>query len=168
LQTGRQAREDFAVGIGYAAAGIDQQQHHVGTFDFLPAAFDADLLDDILGVPQASGIDDVQWNAFDLDGRAQGIARGAGNRCDDGQIVAGQAVEQGGLADIGLAGENDVQAGLQQFALAGAVEDFGQLQLQAFETAEASAALRKSMSSSGKSSVASTNMRRLISSSVRP
>src|SRR6185369_5020774 len=116
--------------------GIDQQEDDIGALDFLPAAFDADFLDFVLGFAQAGGVDDVQRNALDLDGRAQRVACRAGNRRDDGQIVASQAIEQRGLTDVRLAGQHDVEAALQQFALAGSVENLGQLELQALQATE--------------------------------
>src|SRR5512145_1506283 len=119
FELGWQPVEDLAVGFAGSAARIDQQQYDVGPFDFPPGAFDTDFFDFVIGFAQAGGIDDVQWNSLDLDGRPQGIARRPGNRRDDGQIVAGQPVEQRGLADVRLARQNDVQARLQQLALAG-------------------------------------------------
>ena len=94
LQSRRQLAENLAVGITDALSGIHQQKHHIGPLDFLPAALDADSLDDIIGVAQAGGVDDVQRNALDLDGRTQGIAGATGNGRDDGQIVAGKTIEQ--------------------------------------------------------------------------
>ena len=70
---------------------------------------------------QAGGVDHVQRDAFDLDRLADLVARGAGDRRDDGQLGAGQRVQQRALADVGLAGQHDVQALAQQRALARAL-----------------------------------------------
>ena len=83
-----------------------------------------------------AGVDDVEGNALDLDGLAQGVAGGAGDVGDDGPLLAGETVEQAGLADVGLTNEHHMQAIAQQAALAGAVEDgaqFGSNNLDALE-----------------------------------
>ena len=42
----------------------------------------------------AGGVDDIGWNSFDVDGLGDFIARGASDRCDDGDIIAGESIEQ--------------------------------------------------------------------------
>ena len=69
-------------------------------------------------VAQAGGVDHVQRHAFDLDRLADLVARRAGDRRDDRQLGAGQRVEQRALADVGLAGDHDLDAFAQQRALA--------------------------------------------------
>ena len=49
---------------------------------------------------KAGGVDHVQRHAFDLDGFAQAVTRGAGDRRDDGQLGTGQRVEQRALARV--------------------------------------------------------------------
>jgi hypothetical protein len=61
-----------------------------------------------------------------------------------------------------------VQAVAQQAALAGAVEDRGEFAAMASMRSKALASTRKSTSSSGKSRVASTSMRRSMRRSHRP
>ncbi len=51
----------------------------------------------------AGGVDDVERNALDLDGLADLVARGAGDRRDDGDVGAGQRIQQRRLADVRLA-----------------------------------------------------------------
>jgi hypothetical protein len=98
-----------------------QEEHRVGVADGLPAAADADALDLVAGLvvaAQAGGVDHVQRHAFDLDRLADAVARGAGDRRDDGQLGPGQRVQQRALADVGLAGQHHAQAFAQQRALA--------------------------------------------------
>ncbi len=71
---------------------------------------------------QPGRVDHVQRHAFDLDGLADPVAGGARDRRDDGQLGAGQRVEQRALADVGLAGQHHADALAQQRALLCAVE----------------------------------------------
>ena len=117
-------------------------------------------------VAQARGVDHMQRHAFDLDGLADHVARGAGDRRDDRQLGAGQRIEQRALAGVGLAGDHHLDAFAQQRALARALHHPRQ-RLPA--AARAGPARRPSAGSRfplpGKSSVASTSMRRWISAS---
>ncbi len=87
--------------------------------DGFPGALDADALD-LVGrvLAQAGGVDDVERNAVDLDRLAHAVARGAGNRRDDGQLGASQRVEQRRLAHVRLPGEHHRQSLAQQRTLA--------------------------------------------------
>jgi hypothetical protein len=76
----------------------------------------------VLGIAQAGGVADVQRHAVDLDVAAQGVARGAGDGGDDGQLGAGQRIEQRALAHIGLAGQHHLESFAQQRALARALQ----------------------------------------------
>ena len=131
-----QLRENGALRIADAAAGINQQDDCVGTLDLAPGPFDADLLDFIVGFTQARGIDHVQWNSCKLQSAAHQVTSGSGKRRNDGQVVAGEAVEQARFADIRLAGEHDVQTSLQQSALPGTCKEPTKPLLQTFETAK--------------------------------
>ena len=51
--------------LGGARVGDNQSQ--IGALDFRPRSRDADLLDGVVRLAQARGIDDVQRNAIDLD-----------------------------------------------------------------------------------------------------
>jgi hypothetical protein len=66
---------------------------------------------------------------------AHHVARGAGHRRDDGQLGAGQRVEQRALARIRLARDHHLDAFAQQRALLRALHHGGQLRLQPFELA---------------------------------
>jgi len=83
---------------------------------------DADALHLVAGLvvaAQAGGVDHMQRHALDLDGLADLVARGAGDRRDDGQLGTGQGVEQASSCHVGLAGEHHLQTFAQQRALAG-------------------------------------------------
>ncbi len=68
-------------GIGrLRSAGVDHQQHPVGFADGLERTLDADLLDLVVGVAQAGGVDHVQRHAVDVDMFAQ-QCRGWCRRC---------------------------------------------------------------------------------------
>ena len=94
----------------------------IGLLDLGPGALDADLLDGVVGVAQAGGVDEVDGYAFDADLLDDAVAGGAGDGGDDGNFGAGQGVEQAGLADVGCAGKHDVQTLAQAGAALGGVE----------------------------------------------
>jgi len=77
----------------------------------------------------------VQRHAFDLDGLLHHIARGARDRRDDGQLGAGQRIEQRALAGIGLTGDHHPDALAQQRALTRAREHLRQPRLQRLQLA---------------------------------
>lgn len=94
---------------------VDQMQHDIGVADGFPCALDADAFHFVGGiVAQTCGVDNVQRDAVYLDRLAHAIARGAGNWRDDGEIRAGERIEQRGLAHIGLSGQNHRQSFTQQ------------------------------------------------------
>ncbi|MCY1238188.1 hypothetical protein D9M72_509130 [compost metagenome] len=105
--------------MAQVVGGVDQVQHDIRAADRVPGAVDANALDFIGGVlAQAGGVDDMQRDAVDLDGLAHAVARGAGDGRDDGQLRAGQRVQQRRLAHVGLARQHHRQALAQQRALA--------------------------------------------------
>ena len=108
------------------AAQVVQEQHGVGAADLVPGAGDADLLDRVVAVAQAGGVDHVDGHALNLDGLADHVARGAGHRRDDGQLGAGQRVQQAAFAGVGLARNDNAQALAQQCPLACALQQLVQ------------------------------------------
>ncbi|MNQ80513.1 hypothetical protein D3C85_954980 [compost metagenome] len=98
---------------------IHHEQHPVGLLNLGPGALDADLLNLVLGVAQAGGVDDVQRHAIQVDVLAQHVAGGAGDLGDDGGLTPGQGVEQARLAGVGTAGDHHLHAFPQQGALLG-------------------------------------------------
>ena len=54
-----QASEDFAFGVTYPGTCIDEQNDQIRAFDFALGARDPYLLDFVISLAQAGGIDDV-------------------------------------------------------------------------------------------------------------
>ena len=96
---------------------------NIGLLDLGPGALDADSLDRVVGVAQAGSVDEVDGHAFDADLLDDAVTGGAGDGGDDGNFGASQGVEQAGLADVGGAGEHDVQALAQTGTALGGVEE---------------------------------------------
>ena len=135
FQPRRQALQNGA-GFGVEAfARVDQNQGHIGFLHGFVAALDADFFHHIIGVAQAGGVDNVHGHAVERDLFAHGVAGGAGNVGNDGDVVAGQRVEQAGFAHIGRAHQHHIHPFAQNRALLGAGEHSVQLRLQGFELA---------------------------------
>ena len=100
-----------------------QKQHDVGIGNGVPGTCNAHLLDHVLAVAQAGGVDDVDRYTFNLDGLLDLVTRGAGNGRHYGQLGTGQGVEERGLAGIGLPGNDHADAFAQQGALARLLQD---------------------------------------------
>lgn len=69
-------------------------QHHVGARHRRPSALNTDFFDDIVGLAQSGGIDDVQRHAVNLDRLADGIARRARDVGDDGDVLSRECIER--------------------------------------------------------------------------
>jgi hypothetical protein len=136
-QLAAQAGQDVGVGRGVVgqvgAREVVQEQHRVGAFDLPPGARHADLLDLVAALAQAGGVGHMQRHAMDLDGLRDHVARGARHRAHDGQLGAGQRVEQRTLARVGLARDHHLDAFAQQGALLRALLHGGELRLQPLE-----------------------------------
>ena len=117
-------------------AATQAERHDIGALDFLPGPRNTDLLDFIVSIAQAGGINHVQRNTFDLQGAAHHITGRSGDWRDNRQVVTGQTVEQTGFADIRLPGQDHMQAALQQPALLGTVKNLSQTLLQTIESAK--------------------------------
>ena len=57
--------------------------------------------------PDAGGVDEPPGLAAELDELVDGVDGGAGDRVDDDPVLAGELVEQAGLADVRLAEQGD-------------------------------------------------------------
>ena len=92
----RECRDDSFVFRARPQAGVEQVQDHVGLADLSPGALDADALDrvDAFIGADAGGVDDVERDAFDLNGLGDLVAGGAGDWRDDGDVGAGQRIEE--------------------------------------------------------------------------
>ena len=105
--------EHGGVLVGDAFAGIDHEHHHLCRLDGLQGLDDAEFLDrfvDLGLAPDAGGVDQAVLApvAFHVDRNR--IARGARHIGGDHPVFAQQAVDQGGLADIGAADDRQAQA----------------------------------------------------------
>ena len=83
----------------------------------LMGARNAHLLHRICGFAQPRSVDDVQRHSVNLDCLADHIAGSAGNIADQRHLLAGQTVQQAGLADVRLPGNGHMRALAQQAAL---------------------------------------------------
>ena len=154
----RQPGEDRAIVVGQcqssrASTSINDE---IGALDRGPRALDADALDRVVGLAQARGVDHGQRNAGDLDAPLDGVARRAGNGRDDRGFFAREAVQEARLADVRPAREHDRRARRARAPRSSP----GDARARASRATRArrattSPSRRNSMSSSGKSSVAS-------------
>ncbi len=91
---------DHLVGGGQAGAGIDQEQHGIGLLDGLQRLLGHFRIDALFVAGDAAGIDDDEFLALPLGLAVLAVAGQARVLRHDGVAGAGQAVEQGGLADV--------------------------------------------------------------------
>lgn len=91
------------VGIGDTRFG--EEEDDAGTLGGTKAAFDAHLLNLILGMANTCGVDESEEDVLNLDGVFDDIAGGALDVADDGSIIAKEGIEQRGFAHVG--GTND-------------------------------------------------------------
>jgi hypothetical protein len=64
-----------------------------------------------VGVLEAGGVDEFQIEVPQPSGAETTVARDAGPVVDNGQLASGQAVEQGGFADVRPPDDRDPQHG---------------------------------------------------------
>ena len=106
--------------------GIDDVEHAIGLGDFVVRASDALGLDLVRRVAQPRRVQDVQRQPVDLDALAQHVARRARNGGHDRGLVAGEAIEQAGLAGVRPARDHEREPIAQQRALPRALGEFGE------------------------------------------
>ena len=80
--------------IGVGDAWLGHHEDDAGALGSSHRAFDAQLLDGVRGVADASGVDESKGNASEIDGVLNGIAGGALNLADDGPFFAKQGVKE--------------------------------------------------------------------------
>ncbi len=109
---------DHLVGGGQARARVDHEQHRIGFLDRLHRLLGHLGVDAFLVTGDAAGIDDDEFLALPLGLAVLAVAGQAGVLGDDGVASLGQAVEQGGLADVRAAHQGDYgnHAALQEIS----------------------------------------------------
>ena len=91
------AKRDFRVGD----TGLFHHHHNLRPLHSGDGTLDAKVLNGVVGVADASGVNEAESDAAELDGVFDGIARGALNVADDGAFLAEEGVEEGALAHVG-------------------------------------------------------------------
>ena len=91
-----------------AFAGVDKEEDDVGLVDgegYLAADFDLEFV--VATHDVAAGVDDGEVLAVPVGVAVLAVAGDAGGGVDDGVAAFGEAVEEGGLADIGASDDGD-------------------------------------------------------------
>ncbi|MOA09989.1 hypothetical protein D3C78_1298570 [compost metagenome] len=91
---------DHLVGGGHPGARVDHEQHGIGFLDGLQRLLGHLGVDAFLVTGDTPGVDDDVGAALPFRLAVLAVAGQAGIVGDDGVAAAGQAVEQGGLADV--------------------------------------------------------------------
>ncbi len=111
---------DFRLGDGLG--GINEAKGEIGLGQGVPGSADAFLFDFAGSVAQPGGIDQMDGIALESDEFFDRVAGGAGVGGDNGAVAAGQEIEEGGLAGIGGAGNDNPGAVAKQMALLPGIE----------------------------------------------
>ena len=91
-----------------AFAGVDEEEDDVGLVDsegYLATDFDFEFV--VAAHDVAAGVDDGEVLAVPVGVAVLAVAGDAGGGVDDGVAAFGEAVEEGGLADIGASDDGD-------------------------------------------------------------
>ena len=102
---------DVGVLVGHALRRVQQQQHDVGRLDGLQGLDHRELLDRLEHLAlaaQPGGVDQLELLAVALEGHGDGVARGARQVEGDQALFAQPGVDQGRLADVGPAGDGQL------------------------------------------------------------
>ena len=95
------------VACGAPGPGVDQEQHGVGFLDGLQGLPGHDGIDAVLIAGQTTGVHHDESPALPDGFPVLAVTGQPGNVGDDGVTTLGQAVEQGGLADVGPTDQGD-------------------------------------------------------------
>ena len=112
---------------------VRQPQHEVGIRRTRPGTTDALLLDRIVGLANAGGVDHRHRIAVEIELHLDDVARGAGMRRHDRDLAARQLIHQRRLADIRRSGDRDHEAVAKPFAPPLPRKDFLDLGQQRFD-----------------------------------
>ncbi|MNY32942.1 hypothetical protein D3C86_1671900 [compost metagenome] len=98
---------DHLVGGGHAGAGIDHEQHRIGFLDGLQGLLGHFRIDAFLVAGDTAGVDDDVGATLPLRLAVLAVTGQTGVFGDYRVAGLGQAVEQGGLADVGPTHQGD-------------------------------------------------------------
>ena len=115
------------------APRLHQPQHEVGVLGSRSRPAHAFLLDRIVGLANAGGVDHRDGIAVEIELHLDHVARRAGMRRDDRDLAARELIDQRRLADIRRARDRDHQAVAQTFSLSLCRKDFFDLAVQRFD-----------------------------------
>ena len=115
---------------------IGKPQHEIRFPCPRSRAAHAFLLDGIVGLANARGVDDGHRIAVEIELHLDDVARGAGMRRDDRHVTARQQIDQRRLADIRRASNRHHEAVTQTFTLALCRKHFFDLRQQRFDLCE--------------------------------
>ena len=111
IQTGAAPSPEFPSG-----SGITQPEHQVRFRGAGPGPAHPLLLDGIVGLANAGGIDHRHRIAIEIELHLDDVARGAGMRRDDRDLAPRQLIHQRRFADIRRSGDRDHQPIAQALA----------------------------------------------------
>ena len=92
------------------ALDVHQHDHDFGETDRVERVGDGELLQLLLDArlaPHAGGVEQAEFAAVPLERHRDGVARDAGLRPNEQTLLAEQAIDQSGLADIGTTDDGD-------------------------------------------------------------
>ena len=95
---------------GQRRRAVEHRQHQPRLVQLLPTAADALGLDEVFGVPQTGGVEEVQPDVPQPHRLFHHIAGRARHRGDDGSVESGQQGQQGGFSRVGPAHDGAVHA----------------------------------------------------------
>jgi hypothetical protein len=108
LSEAAQQCRQLAIGGGEFAPAVDQEHDLAGLFQRQARLFENFARDDaVLVGKQPAGVDEFEPLALVLGDAADPVARDAGLIADDRPPAPDDAIEQGGLADVGPADDHD-------------------------------------------------------------
>ena len=99
-------------------------QDELGLLQALAAAADAFELDLVARLAQAGGVNEDDGQAANVGRLLNGVARRAGNRGDDGAVMAEELVEQARFAGVGPADDRGADAAAQDLSFVGRAQQF--------------------------------------------
>src|SRR5262249_40449721 len=103
-----QLARDALVSRHQSFPAVDDQHQQVRAGDSALPLLDDEIAQRILArAVQAAGVEQIERGAAPLDVTRERVARGAGDRRDDGAAAAGDSVEKGRFAHIGAADERN-------------------------------------------------------------